>query len=59
MEQKQNFCKMLSLVEQVYQLLESEPDTDVLKEQILFLIETIKESAKDCKINYKERLGWL
>lgn len=48
-EVKKNFCKMIKILQKVLVLLEAEPSPEVLKEQILHLINTILVCCKDYK----------
>jgi hypothetical protein len=49
MDDKKKFCQMITLLQQVLHLLDAEPNPNVLKEQSLYLIDTIKELCKEIK----------
>ena len=46
---RQKFCKMITLSVAVLDLLEAEPNPEILKEQVLHLINTILVCCEDYK----------
>ena len=54
---KKDLCTMIVLLQQVLELIETEPDPKVLKEQSLRLIDYIDRCCDLSKITYKKRFS--
>ena len=54
---KKDLCTMTALLQQVLELIETEPDPKVLKEQSLRLIDYIDRCCDFSKITFKKRFS--
>lgn len=54
---RKDLCIMISLLQQVLELIETEPDPKVLKEQSLRLIDYIDRCCDLYKITFKKRIS--
>ena len=57
MNNQKDICIMIVLLQQVLELIETEPDPKVLKEQSLRLIDYIDRCCDFSKITYKKRFS--
>ena len=54
---RKDLCTMIVLLQQVFELIETEPDPKVLKEQSLRLIDYIDRCCDFSKITFKKRFS--